>query len=103
MMCPATDIPATCEIRTPIRLLAKNVIATETHNELRAAVCDSNVLIIGTVRQWSRILKDGRKMFAMKSEVVGRPSLVSDDLVQSVEQQICKEDHSQFQVSQFRR
>jgi hypothetical protein len=30
----------------------------------------------------------GKQMFTMKSEVVGRPSVVSDDLVQSVDQEI---------------
>jgi hypothetical protein len=29
-------------------------------------------------------------MFTMKSEVVGRSSVVSDDLVQSVDQEICE-------------
>jgi hypothetical protein len=29
-------------------------------------------------------------MPTMKSEVVGRPSIVSDDLIQSVEQKICE-------------
>jgi hypothetical protein len=33
----------------------------------------------------------------MKSEVVGRPSVVSDDLIQSVEQKICENGTSQFE------
>jgi hypothetical protein len=32
----------------------------------------------------------GEQMFAMKSEVVGRSSVVSDDIVQSVHQKICE-------------
>jgi hypothetical protein len=32
----------------------------------------------------------GKQMFAMKSEVVGRPSVLSDDLVQIVDQKICE-------------
>jgi hypothetical protein len=38
-------------------------------------------------------------MFTMKSEVVSRPSIVSDDLVQSVDQKkkIVKHGTSQFQ------
>jgi hypothetical protein len=32
----------------------------------------------------------GEQMFTMKSEVVRRPSAVSDDLVQSVDQKICE-------------
>jgi hypothetical protein len=39
MMCPATDNPASCEIRALIRFLyAKNMSAAETHRELCAAV-----------------------------------------------------------------
>jgi hypothetical protein len=37
----------------------------------------------GIVIQWCR-------MFMMKSEVVGQPSVVSDDLVQSADQKICE-------------
>jgi hypothetical protein len=32
----------------------------------------------------------GEQMFMMKSEVVSHPSAVSDDLVQSVDQNICE-------------
>jgi hypothetical protein len=32
----------------------------------------------------------GKQMFAMKSKVVGWPSAVTDDLVQSVDQKICE-------------
>jgi hypothetical protein len=32
----------------------------------------------------------GEQMFTMKSEVVGRPSVVSDDLIQNVDQKICE-------------
>jgi hypothetical protein len=39
----------------------------------------------GTVRQWLEYSKMGEEMFVMKSEVVGRQSIVSDDLVQSVD------------------
>jgi hypothetical protein len=45
----------------------------EVHRELCAAV---NLMSEGTVRQWCRILKMGEQMFTMKSEVVGRPSIV---------------------------
>jgi hypothetical protein len=35
-------------------------------------------------------------MFTIKSKVCGQPSVVSDDLVQSVDQQICENGASQF-------
>jgi oligoribonuclease (3'-5' exoribonuclease) len=38
-------------------------------------------------------------MFTMKSEVVGRSSVVSDDLVQSVDQKIC--ERRRFTISEL--
>jgi transposase len=43
----------------------------------------------GTVRQWCRMFKDGRPNFH-DEERSGRPYVVSDDLVQSVDQKICE-------------
>jgi hypothetical protein len=42
----------------------------EIHLELRAAY-GQNVISEGTVRQWCRMFKGGRKMFTMKSKVGG--------------------------------
>jgi hypothetical protein len=82
-MCPATYHPTSCEILAFIRFLqSKNVSAKEIHREL-CTVHGQNVVSKGTVRQWCIIFKDGRQMFTMKGKVVGRPSVVSDDLVQS--------------------
>jgi hypothetical protein len=39
------------------------------------------------------------QMFTMKREVVDRPSVVSDDLVQSVDQKICA--RRRFTISEF--
>jgi hypothetical protein len=73
MMCPATDNPASCEVRAVIRFLhAKNMTA-EIHCEL-CAVYDKIATSEGTVRQWCRTFKDGRtneQMLTMKSEVIG--------------------------------
>jgi hypothetical protein len=41
----------------------------------------------------------GEQMFSMKSEVVGWPSVVSDDLVQSVDQNVC--ERQRFTISEF--
>jgi hypothetical protein len=41
----------------------------------------------------------GKQMFTMKSEVISHPSLASDDLVQSVDQETAKDGASQFQNS----
>jgi hypothetical protein len=89
-MCPAINNPTSCHIRAVIRFLcAKNMSDAEIHREL-CAVYGQNIKNEGTVRQWCRMIKDRRKMFMMKSEVVGRPSVVSDDLVQSVDENICE-------------
>jgi hypothetical protein len=39
----------------------------------------------------------GEQTFTMNSKVVSRPSVVSDDLVQSGDQKICEDSTSQFQ------
>jgi transposase len=85
VICPASDNSASCEIRAVIRFLhAKSMSATEIHREL-CAVYGQNVMSEGTVRQWSRMFKDGRTN-VYDEERSGRPFVVSDDLVQSVDQ-----------------
>jgi hypothetical protein len=98
LMCPATYNPASCEIRAVIRFLqVKNMSAAEIRRELYSAVYSQNIISEGTVRQWCKMLKDGQKIFTMKSEVVGRPSVVSDALVQSLTKKFMKDCASQFQ------
>jgi hypothetical protein len=51
MMCPATDNPASCEIRAVIRFLhAKSISAAEIHRELCVAVYGQNVMSEAAVR-----------------------------------------------------
>jgi hypothetical protein len=52
----------------------------------------------GTVRQWCRIFKD-RRTEIHDEERSGRPFVVSDDLVQSVDQNIC--DRWRFKISEL--
>jgi hypothetical protein len=52
----------------------------------------------GTVTQWCRMFKDGRTN-VQDEEQSGRPSVVSDDLVQSVEQKIC--ERRRFTISEL--
>jgi transposase len=51
-----------------------------------------NVMSEGTVRQWCGMFKDGRTN-VHDEEGSGRPSVVRDDLVQSVDQIICERWH----------
>jgi hypothetical protein len=61
MTYPAIDNPASCEISVVIRFVhAKNMCGAELHREL-CAVYGQNATSEGTVRQWRRMFKDGRR------------------------------------------
>jgi hypothetical protein len=60
--------------------------SAEIYREL-CAVYNQNVMSGGTVRQWCRMFKDGRRD-VHDEERSGRPFVVSDGLVQSVDQKI---------------
>jgi transposase len=88
-MCPVIDNPASCEIRAVICFPhTKNMSAAEIHHEL-CTVYGQNVMSEGTVRQWCEMFKDGQTN-VHEEERSGRPTVVSDDLVRSVDQKICK-------------
>jgi transposase len=61
--------------------------AAKIHRELCATVYGRYVLSEGTVRQWCKMFKDGRTNVHDEEQSV-RPSVVSDNLVQSVDQKI---------------
>jgi hypothetical protein len=63
-----------------------------------AAVYCQNIISEGTVRQSCRMFKDGRKNIH-DEERSGRPSVVSDDLVRSVDQKIC--ERRRFTISEL--
>jgi transposase len=97
-MCPAIDNHARCEIRVVIHFLhAKNMSAAEINCEL-PAVYGQNILNEGTVRQWCRRFKDGGTNVHYQ-ERSSRPSVVSNDLVQTVDQKICERWH--FTISEL--
>jgi hypothetical protein len=88
-MCPVIDRPASCEIRVVIHFLhAKNMSAAEIHHELHT-VYGQNVMSEGTLKTVCRMLKEGQTD-VHDEERSGLPSVVSDDLVQSVDQKICE-------------
>jgi hypothetical protein len=98
-MCPAIDNPASCEILAVIHFIhAKNFSAAEIHHEL-PVVYGKNIIREETVRRWCRLFSDGRTSVHDKCEVVGRPSTVSDDLFQSVDQKIC--ERRRFTISEL--
>jgi hypothetical protein len=96
MMCLAIDNPASCEIRAVIRFLHyKHMTAPEIHREL-CAVHGQNIMNEGTLKQWC-VLKDGQtKEHVYDEERSGQPSVVTDDIVQSVGQKICERRCLQF-------
>jgi hypothetical protein len=57
-----------------------------------------NIISEGTVRHRCRMFKDGWTNFR-DEEWSGRPSIVSDDLVQTVHQKICERQH--FTISEL--
>jgi transposase len=89
MICPVIDNPASCKIHIVIHSLhAKSTSAAEIRHELYV-VCGQNVMSEGTVRQWCRTFRD-RRTNVHDEKQSGRPFVVSDDLVQSVDQKICE-------------
>uniref|UniRef100_A0A1B6DDI6 Mos1 transposase HTH domain-containing protein n=1 Tax=Clastoptera arizonana TaxID=38151 RepID=A0A1B6DDI6_9HEMI len=88
-MSAAIENPAKCEVRSVIRFLyAKNHSAAEIHREL-CAVYGPNIMSEDVVRQWVRFFKDGRTN-VHDEERSGRPSLVSDDLLNKVNEKLCE-------------
>jgi hypothetical protein len=57
---------------------------------------EEHVEKLGTIRQWCRMFRDGQTN-VHNEERSGRPSVVGDDLVQSVDQKICERHSLQFQ------
>jgi hypothetical protein len=92
MMSPAIHNPASCKSYAVICFLhAKNISSTEIYREL-CAVYGQIIMSEIIVGQWCAVFKDGRK-------IVGRPSILSDDLVQCVGQKVC--ERRRFTISEF--
>jgi hypothetical protein len=71
--------------------------AAEIHCELCVVYCQ-NIMSEWTARQWYRMFKDGWPN-VHDEEQSGRPSVVSDDLVQSVDHKSCERQH--FTISEL--
>ncbi|GFW11148.1 HTH_48 domain-containing protein [Trichonephila clavipes] len=81
--------PADCEIRSVIRFLtAKNVLAAEIHRQI-SDVYGSNAMSSNKVRKWVRAFKGGRENVNDEPRS-GRPSVITDDLVNAVDEKIRK-------------
>jgi hypothetical protein len=95
IVCPAINNPASCEIRALIRYLhAKTWMTRKSVVDYELFTAKKELLENGV--ECSKI---GEQIFTMKREMVGRPSVVSDYLVQSVDQKIC--ENRRFKTSEF--
>jgi hypothetical protein len=93
MICSVIDNPASYEIRVVISFLhTKNMSTAEIHCVL-CAVYGQSIMSEGTCRMF----KDARTNI-YDEERSGRPSVVSDDLVQSVEEKNC--ERRRFTISE---
>jgi transposase len=98
MLCPAIDYSGICEIRAATRVLhAKNMSAVEIHREL-CALYNQNTMSEGNIRQWCNVFKDGQTNVHDEERSV-RPSVVSDDRVQTVDENICEK--RRFAISEL--
>ncbi|KAL4142110.1 hypothetical protein QTP88_004631 [Uroleucon formosanum] len=78
---------ATCELRSVIRFLnAKNIKPVDIHGQI-CEVYGENAMSHSMVRRWVRLFNEGRTN-VHDEERTGRPSLISDVLVQEVEKKI---------------
>jgi len=97
-MCAAVETPGKCEIRAVIRFLqAEGHSAAEIHRKM-SAVYGPNFMSDKCVREWCRKFCDGRTDLHDEGGQ-GRPSLVTDDLVQHVDKVV--RERCQFTISEL--
>ncbi|GFW90883.1 HTH_48 domain-containing protein [Trichonephila clavipes] len=86
-MSTAIENPANCEVRSVIRfLLAKNLKLMEIYRQVRE-VYRNNVMNESSIRKWCVQFKNGRNNVRVE-EKSGRPSIVADELVAKVDEEI---------------
>ena len=79
--------PAKCEVLSVVRFLnAKGERAAEIHKQIVAVY--GNVMNWQNVTKWCRELSEGRTD-VHDEQRSGRTSLISDDLLQEIEEEIC--------------
>ena len=87
---------ADCEIRSVIRFLnARNVLLTEIHHQI-CQVYGDNAMSDGMVRKWVRMFNERRENVHDEARS-GRPSLVEDGLVRTVNENV--RDDRRFTIS----
>jgi len=88
---------ADCEIRSVILFLnARNVLPSKVHHQI-CQVYGDNAMSDGMVRNWVRMLNEGREKVHDEARS-GRPSLVNGDLVCKVKERVRDDRVSQFLI-----
>jgi len=96
-MCAAINNPASCEVRAVIQfLLARNNNVAEIHRQL-CEVYGPNVMSESKVRQWCCLFKGRTNVH--DEERSGRPSVITDDLMEKVNTTIRGNRH--FTISEL--
>ena len=79
--------PTACELRSVIRFLnAKNMTPAENHRQL-CDVYGEHAMSSSVIRRWVRMFNEGREN-VHDDPWSGRPSVVNEDLVRTVEEKI---------------
>ena len=87
---------ADCEMQPVIRFLnARNVLPTEIHHQI-CQVYGDNAMSDGMVRKWVRMFNERRENVHDEARS-GRPSLVEDGLVRTVNENV--RDDRRFTIS----
>ncbi|GBL85696.1 hypothetical protein AVEN_189982-1 [Araneus ventricosus] len=86
------ESPAPREVRSVIRFLsARNLSAADIHRQI-CEVYGATAMCKGKVRKWVTEFKSGRDNLHDDSRS-GRPSVIRDDMVASVEEKILENRH----------
>jgi transposase len=88
--------PATCEMRSVIRLLnARNMKPADIHHQL-CEVYGEHAMSDSMVRRWVRLFSEGREN-VHDDPRSGRPPVVNEDLMRAVEEKI--QENRRFTIS----
>jgi transposase len=85
-ICKKIENPASCEIRLVIKFLNANLRPVEIYRQV-CGVYGKNAMSNGMVRRWCRMFSEGRTN-VQGDDRSGRPSLVTVDLLDQVNEKI---------------
>ncbi|GBM37810.1 hypothetical protein AVEN_84519-1 [Araneus ventricosus] len=89
--------PADCEIRSVIHFLNAKFVKTAKIHRQTSEEYEENIMSEGMVRKWVRAFKDGLTN-VHDEERSGRPSVITEDLVQKVVENFERTDALRFHL-----